>query len=422
MKRYAFVAAVFLAAAVMGGCGAQGGTMDQNGEGETSQEKPTEQKLSYDATVDNVEWLSYVTGPQAATDTLEGWQVGGTDLGFPCYDKTSGNMYVAFGDTFQNAASQTGLWRSNVLGVTKDFTLSDGLTFDSFIGNGVIAQSIVEGQHIDMFEMTKIPTGGIEVNGTLYYFYFSKYSWNVAAAYSMNYGGCVKSTDGGQTWQRVHDLSWLDPSLPERKGEIERLANQDIDMTDADHGITMENHAGYSFTQVFPIDGKDGYVYLLGEGGYRSGGIRLARVTYANFEHFDEYEYFNGTDANGAPVWGKGLAGLQACEANRGSYIVSDKCSEQSAMYDPYLDQWIVVYLKDNGDGIVYRAADEIWGTYSEPRVLVPYNYPFENGVNSIYAGIVHEKWTEENGKVFYLVISQWKPIYNSSVMKITLK
>ena len=81
-----------------------------------------------------------------------------------------------------------------------------------------------------------------------------------------------------------------------------------------------------------------------------------------------------------------------------------------------------VFYLHNNGDGIVYREADNIYGPYSEPKLLVPYSYPFANGVSSIYGGFVHEKYTEQNGKVFYMTISQWMPVYNSSLVKITLK
>lgn len=372
--------------------------------------------------VEKIEWIGMVTGADSPGKTDE-YGVGGTDLGFPIYNSTNDTMYLAFGDTFTTPATLSGLWRSNVLGYSTDFDLSDGLKIEGFITNNAnIAKPVIDGLHIDSYEMTKIPTGGIEINGTMYMFYFSKYSWNNQAKYSMNYGGVVKSTDNGQTWERVYDLSWLDDSVPERKEEIEKLANQNIDLQDTDAGITMETHAGYSFTQIFPVDGKDGYVYIFGEGGYREGGIRLGRVKYADFETFEAYEYFNGFDEEGNPVWLNGSEGLKTVENNRKAYAVSDMCSEQSVMYNAYLKKWMVVYLRNNQEGIVYCTADNIYGPYSDAETLIPYSYPFTNGSNAIYGGLVHEKYTEDDGKTFYFIMSQWTPVYNSSVVKVVLQ
>ena len=70
----------------------------------------------------------------------------------------------------------------------------------------------------------------------------------------------------------------------------------------------------------------------------------------------------------------------------------------------------------------MYRTADNIYGPYSEAKLAVAYSFPFPDGLTSLYAGTVHEKWTEDDGKTFYMIISKWKPVYNSSLMKIVLK
>lgn len=408
-------------AAVFGLSLAACGNNDEQ-EGGDMDKEPDKKPYTLSDEIESLEWQSYVTGPNSIGHTDE-FAVGGTDLGFPIYNSTNNKMHIAFGDTFMDAASQSGLWRSNVLAYTEDYDLSDGLDIDGFkTGGSNAANAIIDGWHIDEHEMTKIPTGGVEVNGTLYMFYFSKYSWNGSAEHSMNYGGCIKSTDDGETWERVNDLSWLDNSVPSRKAHIEKLANEDINMHPTDSGITMETHAGYYFSQIFPIDGKDGYVYILGEGGYRQYGIKMGRVAYADFEQFEEYEYFNGYDESGAPIWLKGSEGLKVVDANKKAFVISDRCSEQCAMYNSYLNKWMVFYLNPGDAGIMYRTADNIWGPYSEAKVAVPYDFDFPDGLRSLYAGCVHEKWTEDNGKTFYIIISKWKPVYNSSLMRIVLK
>lgn len=398
---------VFTATAFIG-CGKDGHIEDDGTE-----------YLSYNEAVENVEWLGLITGAESENKTDEGYLIGGTDLGIPVYNSVTEEMYLFFGDTFQNNKTQTGYWRSNVVGVSKDFDLSDGLTFDRFLagGNGV-AKAVIDGRHVNQFEMTKIPTGGIEIDGVLYMFYFSIRQWGPEY---MNYGGAVKSVDNGYTWERVYDMTWVDHAEGGYSEDIRRLVNQDIDGMDNVGNINIENRAGKNFTQIFPVDGKDGYVYILGEGNYRKDGIKMGRVKKENIEVFEEYEYFNGLQ-DGKAVWLKGSEGLAAIADSKKSYVVADYCSEQSCMYNPYLKKWIITYLHNNGYGIVYREAENIYGPYSEPKILVPYDYPFANEVHSIYGGFVHELYTEQNGKIFYMIISQWTPVYNSSLVKITLK
>lgn len=382
----------------------------------------TGELLSYDPSVYNVEWLGMVTGPESANRTDEGYYVGGTDLGIPAYNATDGNMYLFYGDTFQTASTQQGLWRSNVVAYSDDFDLSDGLTLDGFLtGGGRMASAVIDGHHADRYEMTKIPTGAIEIDGTFYMFYFSIRQWGPE---EMNYCGAVKSTDNGQTWERVFDMTWVDHAEGGYSTDIQVLVNEGVNWYDESENtgtVDITEHVGNNFTQIYPVDGKDGYIYILGEGEYRSSGIRLGRVLKENIEVFEEYEYFKGYGDDGEPVWLKGSEGLAEVEADNGSFIISDQCGEQSCMYNEYLDKWMVVYLVNNADGIVYRTADNIWGPYSEPKVLIPYSYPFENGINSIYGGFVHELYTEQDGKIFYMQLSQWTPVYNTSLVKVTL-
>lgn len=88
-----------------------------------------------------------MTGRFATTDTMELFDVGGTDLGIP-FTYTYKNqeeedvteLRILFGDTFSNEYL-VGNWRSNVMAVTTDFDFTDGITIDSFVStadNGLL--------------------------------------------------------------------------------------------------------------------------------------------------------------------------------------------------------------------------------------------------------------------------------------------
>ena len=79
-----------------------------------------------------------------------------------------------FGDTFseqvKGEGSGRGNWRSNVCAYSSDFDLSDGLKLDGWLTQGgrELAKQIIPSMMTDGFEMTTIPTGAIEIGGTLY--------------------------------------------------------------------------------------------------------------------------------------------------------------------------------------------------------------------------------------------------------------
>ncbi|MBR2614309.1 MAG: DUF4185 domain-containing protein [Clostridia bacterium] len=396
--------------------------------------------------------IGFITGPDYFVgenkDTTK-FGFAGTDLGFPLWDSTRERMLVFFGDTFSEHKVETGKgWVSNIVGATTDLDLSNGIDWDGWLTKDGISNYSDEQQQVvevaksfqkEYDEKTKIPTGAVEIDGTIYMFYFSKYSWSIKID-SMNYGGCVKSINGGNTWQRVYDLTWVNHAtgtnskygLEAKKGEgnsaenIQELVNKDNTLDVNGGNINIADHEGYFFTQIFPIDGKDGYIYIFGEGGYRTHGIKLGRVKKENIEIFDEYEYFCG-NVNGEPTWQKGIAGLRACCDSDKAFILGDKESvigEHSVAYNPYLQKWMLTYL-EGGVGVSWAYSKNIWGPYIKKGALIPYTWEDlpkweEKPVTTLYGGFIHEKWMEQNGKVMYCAYSQYFPIYNSSIMKIT--
>ena len=392
-------------------------------------------KMTFDESlVEHVQWLGIFTGKNSFNgDIYKEVNIGGTDLGYPMYNSKTEEMWLFFGDTFETKMS--GMWRSNTCAITTDFDLSDNLTINDYLRykEGGMAKDIAPSKHIDKDERTKIPTGAIEIDGTVYMFFFSKYAWpanGVAREDSMNYGGCVKSTDNGKTWTKVNQLSWADHDEGGKQGSnlgnsaerIQVLMEQDINNITQDDAMTVDihQHYGHDFTSIYPVDGKDGYIYIFGEGGYRSQGIKLGRVLKEEFEDFEAYEYMNGTDALGNPIWLKGSAGLRTVCENDDAFLTSGGCGEHSVVWNSYLEAWTICYTK-SGVGVVMNVGPNIWGPYSRDIILIRSSYPYPNKDGSIYGGWTHEMWQEEDGRIFYFVMSQYNIAYNSSIVKVTL-
>lgn len=386
-----------------------------------------------DSLIDKVEWLGMITGPDSINaDVCAKAKVGGTDLGFPLYVEPEKKTFFFFGDTFLHKFDD--LWRSNACAYASVQNVRDLVRFDGFLPrkpDGEAAEIVVSA-HTICDDRTKIPTGAIFLDGNIYVFFFYKYAWprnGVARERSMNLGCAVKSGDGGKTWRRVFDLTWFDhgedPANEFEGGRVERLeklAAENTDLSASGVHIDVRSHVGYYFTQIFPVDGKDGYIYLIGEGGYRSSGMKLGRVRHsgADFENFEAYSYFNGTDEKGEPIWLDGSAGLKTVCENDGAFIVRGCCGEQCCVYNEYLKKWMLLYTVPH-DRIAYTLADHIWGPYGEPQTLIDSSYPFPNHDTSVYGGLTNEYWMEQNGKVFYFVMSQFS-VYNSSIARVTLK
>lgn len=383
--------------------------------------------VTYSDEIKSIDPLGPVTGPKSKSRTDQ-MTVGGCDLGYPLFDSETKKSYNFFGDTF-DTPNQSGRWRSNTISVSADQNLADGLDIDSFISSkSGIAIPAIEGHHADKYEMTKIPTGVFDLNGVFYMFYFSKYSWNVPSPTSMNYGGTVKSLDKGQTWERVYDLTWTDHAVDDatkqqaRVSDIQTLINEDVDMNKGVGNIDVAEHLGYRFTEITPYEAKDGYVYLFGQGGYRSSWISLARVAIANFETFSEYQYLTGYNAKNEPIWVKGRDGLNYLGSHpEEGYCLEVTGTEMTFMYSTALKRYMIFMASNSSGpwGAHYFTSETIGGPYNVHGTMVlPSSSPLLPQT-SLYAPMVNEAWTEDNGYVFYMLISTWMPDYNPNLFRV---
>ncbi len=447
-----------------------------------------------DSIVKKVSGVEFLTGKRTATVKETGKtfyyesknllkfpddDVCGTDGGEIFYNSKTDTTFILFGDSYaagkMNAAGEAPdrQWRSNLLAMTKDTDASDGISFDGwFRGNKGKACAIVEGKHLPVpeckehgYERTKIPMGGIEINGTVYVYYESIRYFLRGGFWKVNYGGVIKSTDNCKTFERVPDLTWF-PSVTDQFDYALVSATQSWEDTDKQPEVNKKTIAAAKkkisradervapyFAQCYPLDGKDGYVYIFGRRGGRQHGIKMMRVRYENIEKFDEHEYYLGNDKNGDPIWEKGYEGLAKLNNDEVGYVLAsnedEPASNMSAMWNEYLGKWMLVYYRpkrvdEEGKEIYpasigFRLSDVPYGNYGEYHTIIDpefyvkddhygflgfewsYGEPYV-ATAVFYGAFVHEKYTEEKGKVFYLIHAIAPPVYNCVLIKIELK
>lgn len=347
---------------------------------------------TYSTKMKTVEDLGLVTGVLAPQNTLEKYNIGGTDLGIPYYDDVRNQMYLLFGDTFEGVNNMSGDWRSQTVGISKDFKLSNGLTFDSFITDSTgKAIQIIDSMHDSnnaLGERTCIPTGGLAINGTHYVFYMSIREW-LSVGWDVNFCALAKSTDA-ENFEVLKDVYWA---------EDEEIGKENANLLlDRDKEEIIEHEARH-FLQIFPYQVED-YVYLFGLTEGRFGGCKLGRVKTENIEIFSEYEYYTGKDAENNPIWVKGTEGLKALKNNDDSYIVEPQVGELSVCYNEYLQKYVMSYYSKNK--IVMRTSDNLidWG---EIEIITT-----SSEFTRLYGGFSHELYMDNKGKVMYFLISQY--------------
>lgn len=366
----------------------------------------------YSNMIKSVEDVGVITGIKGFTDTYTKYNIGGTDLGIPYYDSTRGQMYLLFGDTFDGINKMTGNWRSQTVGISSDFNLKDGLTFDSFISDDSgKAIQIIDSMHDGNSaggERTCIPTGGIEINGIHYVFYMSIREW-LTGGWDINFCTVAKSTDG-KNFEVLTDLYWAEDAEIGQMN-VEMLLDREKD--------EIQLHETSHFLQIFPYR-VDDYVYLYGIGAGRYTGCKLGRVKVEDFENFDEYEYYTGKDQENNPVWVKGAKGLSALKNNEASYIVEPQVGELGVCYNEYLGKYVMSYFSRSK--IVMRTSDNLIDWDEIEIITTAAEYV------QLYGGFTHELYMEQDGKVMYFLISQYQNDtlgeegYNVRLLRVTFK
>jgi hypothetical protein len=318
--------------------------------------------------------VAVLTGAESINSTEARYEVKGTDLGIMWADDR-GQILAAFGDTFGAAWAGPNTpagdpavidWRSNTLARSSERNPANGMVFNDFVTDHPgHAKELLPSLKQDGVEMTKIPTGGVNVGGRNYLSYMSVRHFGQPGHWVTNYNGVAYSDDGGQTWTEC--VSAIRPNTP---------------------GLD-ENF------QMIAYARRDGFVYAFGTPNGRFGDAHVARVPEQRLLDKSAYEYWTGTG------WQRGVSSIAAP-------IVQGPVGELSVRYDEILKSWEMMYLDETRGAIVVRLAAAPTGPWGAPMaVATSSQYP------SLYGGFLHP---DSKGSDIYFTMTQYDR-YNVSMM-----
>ncbi|MBD0379472.1 DUF4185 domain-containing protein [Paenibacillus sp. WST5] len=331
--------------------------------------------------------IARVTGATKAGETVPNpnqthtnYALNATDLGImwdASTDPSSTKIMVAFGDSYDSGwggfggGGNAAGWRSNLLAISNDTDLSDGLTFSSMITDENrmnYAKEIISSAHdtSGSGDFTAIPTAGISVGTRHYIHYMQIKNWGANGRWNTNFSEIAYSDDEGKNWTKS-GVKW---------------------------GSTSK------FAQAAYIK-ESGYVYMFGTPAGRFDSAYLARAAEADMLNRANYEYWDGSG------WAKENEAAAVA-------VVDVPISELSVAYNSYYKKWIMTYLNENRAAIVMRSSSSLTGPWSaETEIVTGAEFP------GLYGGFIHP-WTND-GKDLYFLMSEWGP-YNVFLMHSTLE
>jgi hypothetical protein len=337
--------------------------------------------------------LNGTTVPQ--TNNTSGFNIYGTDLGIMWDNEQSGATHyilTAFGDTF-SGPNMTGDWRSNVLVLSQDTKLYNGM---SLLPTGPTFQFIPSAPGalgLGGSEVTIIPTSGVAVLGNQYVNYMSVKSWDTPGRWTTNYSAISEYDPTTDKWvlvpSTIRSASWFGSSTPYVPGSQ--------NFQQAAYVLEPEDQVG--------ADGIR-YLYAFGTPSGRAGSAYVSRVAEDDVTDLSQYQYWNGSSwVTGTPVAATPVIGDSTSSAGLFGFIVDwannpnvlggylgglfgaktgGNVSEMSVQYNDYLDKYIVMYA-DGNNNVQMRTADTPEGPWSAPiTVATSAQYP------GLYAPMIH--------------------------------
>jgi hypothetical protein len=344
--------------------------------------------------------IGWVTGQRNTALPGAGWtqtnntawaNVYGTDLGIMWFNGDNQLTQLAFGDTF-SGPNMTGDWRSNILLLSDDRQLNNGLTL---INTGPAYQFIPAAPNQVFFigsEVTNIPTSAVYADGKNYVSYMSVKSWDTPGRWTTNYSAISQYNPLTDKWvlqkQTVRPAGYFRSSTAYQPG---------------DQNFQQMAYVLQPESKVAP--GGTQYVYAFGTPAGRGGSAYLSRVPEGAVTDLKQYQYWDGSawvsdQAKAAPVLGDstkstGILGPLIDLANDPNFMggrlagftgakTGGNVSEMSIQYNDYLDKYVVLY-GNGANNVILRTADTPEGPWSDPvTVATSIQYP------GLYAPMIH--------------------------------
>ncbi|WP_027331841.1 DUF4185 domain-containing protein [Mycolicibacterium tusciae] len=327
--------------------------------------------------------VGWVTGPQSPNDTVNRFAVTGTDLGI-MWDNGSGEVLMAFGDTYGYCGVRGQQWRYNVLFRSRDGALSNTVAATSSpLWSQGLSKQIINSIKFSPTEKGIIPTAGIAVGNTQYLNFMSIKNWDSDGRWTTNFSGIAVSPDNGEHWGVYPDS--IRPSSPNSVDRVQYVAGN-------------ENFQQGAFMKPGP---GDPYIYSFGTPSGRGGAAYISRVLPAGVPDLRRYEYWSSA----SNTWVPGNPGAA-------TPVIPGPVSEMSGQFNRHLNQYLVMYGNGAND-MVMRTAPAPQGPWSPERLLVP-SMQFPGG---IYAPFLHP-WS--TGRELYYNVSLWSE-YNVMLMRTVL-
>ncbi|HEX6402775.1 MAG TPA: DUF4185 domain-containing protein [Pseudonocardiaceae bacterium] len=322
--------------------------------------------------------VAVITGAESINATEARYSVKGTDLGIMWADDR-GQILAAFGDTFGPGWAGPGAgfgdpakidWRSNTLARSSDRNPAGGMSFTDFVTDRANhAKELLPSLKRDGVEISKIPTGGINVGGRNYLAYMSVRHFGEPGHWTTNYSDIAYSDDGGQSWVAAPTALRLNTAASDDKFQMIAFAR------------------------------RDGFVYAFGSPNGRFGNAYVARVPEQQLLNTLAYEYWTGT------AWQLGGSVIA-------TPVVAGPVGELSVRYDEILRSWEMMYLDEPRGAIVLRLAPQPTGPWGAPiPVATSSQYPH------LYGGFLNP---DSHGDDIYFTMTQYDR-YNVSLMHATL-